>query len=288
MIKLMDDDYGVLPTLVMDQSQGFRVSSFEAGYPTVNEDNLQRVQANGTRDYTRFYGSSVVSMEALIVPPVGTSRQTLVDRLAQFCHPNARVYIHWSLNDDAGASRCMLIRGSKLSRPVQAWNRRSVQCQWVAPKGVQESSTKHTVTVPLSAGTGSISGRAYPLSYPRDYINVVLPVGATDVNNAGNEVAYPIIRIWGGITNPEIINSSYQVRTRFNLTIQPGSFLEIDTLAQTVYMNGDPFDSRYGSLDTALSTWWGLNPGINGVTLYATSSSGTNPRVEFIYRDAWI
>jgi hypothetical protein len=181
-ITLRDDDYGVLPELVLSKQNGFIISNFEPGFPEVRDDSQARVQASGVHEYTKFYGSATVNLEAMIYPPAGVSRQELVDLLARYCHPAARAYIHWSLNDDNGESRCMMIRGSRMSRPVQAWNRRQVQCQWVAPKGVQESSVRHVVSVPVSAAQGggtSGTGRSYPLDYPRTYGALVAPSGTT-------------------------------------------------------------------------------------------------------------
>lgn len=290
MISLRDDDQLILPELILSPANGFRVSSFEPGFPEVRDDAEERVQGQGTREYTLYYGAAAVSLEALIYPPAGISRQSLVDRLAQYCHPQVRAYIHWSLNDDAGVSRCMMIRGSRLSRPITNFNRRSVQCQWVAPKGVSESSIKKTTTVPLSNSTTgtSTTGRSYPLLYKRTYGVQSQPTGTTEVTNAGNEIAYPIIRIWGGITDPEVINITYGIRMKFVLTVPQGSYLDIDTLNQTVLMNGSAYDSRYGTMDVGVSDWWGLVPGINQIGLIAASSQGTNIRAEFIYRDAWI
>lgn len=291
MITLRDDDRGVLPELVLSKQNGFIISMFEPGFPEIREDSQPRVQANGAHEYTKFYGAATVNLEAMIYPPAGTSRQELVDMLARYCHPAARAYIHWSLNDDGGVSRCMMIRGSRMSRPVQAWNRRSVQCQWIAPKGVQESSVRHLVAVPVSAsqgGTGSTTGRSYPLDYPRNYGSLVAPTGTTNVPNAGNETAYPIIRVWGAITDPEIINVTTGQRFKFTTTVPAGNYLEIDTLTHTVYLNGDLLYSKYGTMDNAISTWWGLAPGDNLIGLVASAYTGEGIRADFYYRDAWI
>lgn len=288
MITLNDDDAGVLGPLVLSREYGFIVSSFDPGFPSVRDDLQPRVQADGMRDYTQFYGESTVAIEAMIVPPTGVSRQSLVDLLAQYCHPKVRAYIHWTLNDSPSESRCLMIRGSRLSRAITASNRLAVQCQWVAARGVQESSSVHTVSVPLSSGTLSLTGRSYPLSFPRDYGTLTLPQGTADAHNNGNQTTYPLIRVWGSVTNPDIINVTTGKRYKLIVSIPAGAYLDIDTGQQTILMNGDPLDSRYGTMDNALSTWWGLVPGENMIAFYADSSTGTGVKADFIYRDAWI
>jgi phage-related protein len=108
------------------------------------------------------------------------------------------------------------------------------------------------------------------------------------VPNSGNETAYPIIRVWGAITDPEIINITTGKRFKFTTTVPAGNYLEIDTLMHTVFLNGDLLYSKYGTMDNAISNWWGLAPGDNLIGLVAGAYTGDGIRADFYYRDAWI
>lgn len=288
---LRDDDNGVLPDLYLEPEHGFYISRFEPGFPTVHDDTLERTQASGIHDYTEFYGEAVVNIEGMIVPRNGVSRQSLIDRLAQYCHPARRVYLHWQLNDDDEA-RCIRIRGRGLNRPIEAWNRRNFQAQWIAARGVQESSRQYRVSVPMLEEI-ELPGRDYDPEGDgeRDYPRVYPEAGSTgqsDVYNGGNETAWPIIRLVGGVINPTITNVTTGNSYSFELTIPVGAYLEIDTAENLILMNGDFNDSRYDTLSDPTGEWWGLEPGSNLMTYTAASVTGGTPVAEVIYRYAYL
>lgn len=283
---VITDESGAIPQLNLDKSQGWHVSSFDPGFPSVDEDMQPRVQASGMLDYTRYYNEAVITLEALLYPgpQSAVSRQQMVDRLAQFCHPGRRVRVHWQFRDDT-VMRSMECRGRNLIRPNNAWNRRSVQAQWVAPRGIQESSQQILVRL-VPGSIAAIAGRTYPLVYDRVY-PVAGPSGASSAENQGNEVAWPVIRINGPATNPKLTNATTGELFEFTITIPTGSFLEIRTADDLVLMNGAINDSRYSSMNLATSLWWGLQPGINSLVFEATGTS-IETTADFYYRHAYI
>jgi hypothetical protein len=215
-------------------------------------------------------------------------RHHLMDRLSQFCHPKRRVYLHFRLHDMT-ETRCVKIRGKSLSRPYQGWNRIHFQAQWVCANGVMESSELFSRSLVLSQEIDlpgwdyPVGGRVYPRTYPP-----AGSMGNTEVENLGNEVAWPLFRLYGGVTNPIITDLTNDRQYIFNgLTIPDGAFLEINTADNLVLMNGDIEQSHYDKLFIPTGTWWGVPPGINSFNYTADTSSG-EPRAEIVYRYAYL
>lgn len=112
-----------------------------------------------------------------------------------------------------------------------------------------------------------------------------LNVGSTNVTNAGNRPLYPVFRIYSG--QFVLANTTTGYQFVFDET-QPGvpttvgaGYVEINTLRNTVYLNGDGANMKAGIV-VQESDFFLLNPGVNTISL--NSSSGTST-VE--HNNAW-
>lgn len=101
-------------------------------------------------------------------------------------------------------------------------------------------------------------------------------------NNAGVIASPPTVRIDGPITNPKVSGPGGFIL--LSTTIIAGNYVTIDFGARTILLNGST--SIYSTLDTT-STWWGLLPGNNTVSLTGTGTSGAT-LLTVTWRDAWI
>ena len=290
MIRLKDDDYGVMPEVVLDNANGYFVAEFDVGFPEIRENKENRALSSGTMDFTRFHGESTVAMRVLVTNhnKYGRSRRDLVDAIMPYCRPEARGYLHWQLNDEPD-SRCVRIRAGRVARPVNGYNRVELVCSWVVPRGIQESSFLFTdVLSPSDTITTPGSGRAYPLTFPRIYpAATTTGSGTKTINNHGTVEVYPFIRVYGSVTDPLIRNVTTGKQLRFQaLTIPDDNYITIDLYNRQVLMNDDPSDSRLNSLVHGDSDWWSLVPGNNEILFSAAAYSGT--RIEITYRYAWL
>ena len=150
--------------------------------------------------------------------------------------------------------------------------------QFVAtdPRVYDDTETVLTITAATSGG-----GRTYDRVY-----NLTYAAGGTGGNlaatNAGNFPSRPLLTVTGPSNTPRIENVTSGQFLQVNLVVAAGEFLEIDTDARTVMLNGTA--SRYSSLSPG-SAWWELAAGDNSLLFTAADSVGT---LEMRYRSAWI
>lgn len=123
-----------------------------------------------------------------------------------------------------------------------------------------------TATVHLAQG----GGITWPISWnPVTWAAGSLP---TVVTNTGLVVIYPVITLYGQMTNPVITNTTTGAFFSLNgLTTGATDVVVIDMKNRTVLLNG-------GSIlvfKTTTSTWWSLTTGSNSINLTSSNSSDT-------------
>lgn len=107
--------------------------------------------------------------------------------------------------------------------------------------------------------------------------------GATTIVNAGNGQAYPVIRLYGVITNPSITNVTTGKSLSFTYSLASSTdYIEIDTFYRTVKLNGITNIRQYLSGD-----WWSLIQGNNSIKFRGSDYSASAVAV-ITYRDTYI
>lgn len=284
MIRLSDDDHGLLPDVILDVMNGARVSHWDPGFPSVRDVSEPYVQASGNRDTSLYHGSSLATLRLMVIGNATESRRDFLDRFMAHCVPSARSYVHWKLNDET-VERCVQFRIQKVTSPIQKHNRILVGCSMVVPLGIMQSSVVQTVVID-PAGSGTELGRAYDLDFDRDY-PASDPLGAKIVVNDGNVTAWPRIRIVGPVTNPRILNNTTGREYEFiGLTLTGGQFIDIDTFDRDIVNQANV--SQMDKLDITVSTWWGLEPGDNELLFEPDTSTFGTSKLHVVYRHAWL
>jgi hypothetical protein len=142
------------------------------------------------------------------------------------------------------------------------------------------SSTLHTAGLVLPSFTGGLTVAVIaPISVTA---TVVSGVGA--ITNAGTAYSPLTIRIDGPCQEPRIaVTDPFSVTNvlRLALTLDAGQWLDIDTLAHTVYLNGEV--SRRGS---AYGDWPLLAPGTSDIAFDAAAYNASASATVY-WRDAW-
>lgn len=280
-----------LEPLILDPAAGIFGQTLDLGDPITRVVANDAPDADGTIDTTAFTGARNVTLNVILNPDAGL--WALKQRLRAFTAPRLRPTMFVQETADAPEQQITLRRSqfshvigdgpqpASSSDPGTA----TITVQWVAPLGILESVEEH-VAVVYAAGTGAAVGRIYPLTFPRVYPpSPVLGVGT--IVNAGNTDAYPLIRIYGPLTEPVFDNITQGKTFTFaGLTLLAGEFIEINTRTKTIYANGDSTISRYDKLVFPTSQWWTLSPGINLVRLHpATFTEGVS-MAQLTWRDA--
>lgn len=279
-------------TLVLDPAAGIYGQTLDLGDAITRAVSDDIPDADGTDDTTVYFGARNITLQVILLPDSGL--WALRQHLRAFTSPRLRPYMYVQQSADAPEQQIQL-RRSQYTDVIGDGPRMATQAdpeaaivtiQWVAPLGILESAVQHSQDV-FAVATGAAVGRAYSLAFSRVY--PASPVlGSATVVNAGNTDAYPLIRIYGPVTEPVLDNNTQGKSLAFTgLTLVAGEYLEIDTRAKTILLNSDPTNSRYDKLAFPTSQWWTLSPGNNIVRFHPTTFTDGVTLANFTWRDAF-
>ncbi|SCL31927.1 Phage tail protein [Micromonospora nigra] len=157
-----------------------------------------------------------------------------------------------------------------------------VRCAFVALDPMIYSSVEHEVgPVGLPTWTG---GLTLPFTAPFT-IGATQTGGIDELTNAGTAEVGLRLRVDGPVVQPRIsITDPDDVTTslRIDLTVPDGQWLDIDTQARTVLLNGDLAASRRGQ---AVGDFPLLQPGTSSLR-FAAAEEGDGT-VTVLWRDGW-
>jgi hypothetical protein len=281
-----------------DPDNGWVTTQLDLGYPDVREDTETRVQQHGVADYTRFFGSRVVTLNVTLVDD--TNGPMTVDELlvmfAPFMSASARPVLAYALENRSGPEvwRQLTLRASALSAPLVNPRRTDVQLSWVAPDPRAYSVELETVSLWTYDPT-HVNGRHYALVPPRTYPAVSGPT-QEQLMNEGAVSTYPAVRFYGPMTGA-VLNytapiddlGNYvegQIAFQSSFVIAAGDFIDVDTGNRTVLLNGQ--SSRFSSLDFTNTTWAALMPGRTYTATLLASATTDNSQCLITWRDAYL
>ena len=278
-----------LGQLDLECAEGFVVTSFSIGYPTVREVSINKALADGTIDTTNYVGARAVTI-ALRLDNTGCngySTQDLIDRVSPYVSPRIRptlVYTVEKNSTNPNHVRSLVLRGADAPLVVDAPKALTLVCQWVAAEPFTSSLVDDCAVAPL---TESLEfGRTYDLDFDRDYPPSP-PVGITTFTPNGNAPMDWTGTITSEITDPiATINNVDIIFT--GLTLIAGQTINIDTANRTILRNNDPLDSVYGFTNFQDWTWDDIRvrPGNNYIRLQSLVYNG-DPAFTLCYFDRW-
>jgi hypothetical protein len=265
--------------------QGYVVSGFQIGFPSVRAVARGRAIADGTLDDTRFVGARAVSVDLRVDQRKGDP-QVLIDELMPFLSPRYRPRLHWSIPGST-ERRSLVVRGVDAPVVIAGPKYHTLALSWVAPQGVIEGDE---TCITINPASDTELGRAYNLTFDRTY-PPSLAVGDRLVTTLGNTVTDWRATIFGPCTNPAIVVNGVELRfdRAGGVTLTGGTSLVVDTRERTILLNGDVNSSRYDKANFTDWSWEQLRllPGDNivrydGVTLDTASS------MQMCWRSAWL
>lgn len=273
-----------LEPLNVDIGSGYIVRRLDLGDAITREVAQDAPDADGTIDTTQLTGARVIGLQVRIVPRNGFVPALLERRLRAFT--NARLRPVMTISRDGLDDQRVILRRGPFSSPIEQPTFTDITVQWVAPLGILESAELHEGNI-FAVAPGAAQGRVYPLLFPRLY--PASPVlGSASIFNAGDVDAYPLIRIYGPVTDPVLDNNTQERSLAFSgLTLAADEFLEVDTRYKTIRLNGDPDNSRYDTLAFPTSQWWTLSPGVNLVRFHPATFTASVTVARITWRDAY-
>jgi hypothetical protein len=267
--------------LLDEDAYGLNVEEVDLGYPIVRDDMAPVPDAHGEWDNTAFFASRVVSITGVLAPSHLGSRQRAFDYLSRYLLPDRRPVLIFMLDADV-APRYLQLRSSAWSGPVRSPDWVQFQGQWRCGDPVAYSVEAREVAIIPS---GLEYGRKYVTPQedeptdtsgwtPDRYYPDMRGATQVDANNAGSMPSWPVIRVFGGCTNPQVINDVVGARIALGtedqpFVLRPGEVLTIGTRNRRIYLGADPSNSRYNYVDFTRSSWWPLMPGANDLRFVA-------------------
>jgi len=258
-------------------------TELDLGWPDVRDVVNNRPDQDGIDDRTRFFGARAISA-SITSTPVLAQPDTLAGLFAPFMVPAARPVLHYVLDRPGTPEMTMTVRAASFAWPVSGKRVRNLELQWVASDPLPRSATVKTA----AAFAGSaLSGRTYPLTFNRTYPAGGQAATTGQIRSDGDQPFGPLFRIYGPVTGPWLrvtnqITGDTLVWLVFSnaFTLAAGHYVEIDTTARTILVDGDPAQSAYQQVMWAASSWRKLQPGVTSLmTLSGTSTSGVTQAV---------
>jgi hypothetical protein len=246
----------------------------------VVEDDI----GDGVDDRSEFVGARAVSVDLRL----GDTPELIMGQLKPFCSPRRRPrLVVW---DDAWAQeRRLVLRGVSWPGEYDGVKDRlrDVQLQWTAPLGLWEAEALASVTI--AAATGGGDGRTYDLITPRTYPATSV-AGAAVVSNLGSEPTPFVARLYGPCIGPRLTEDATGRAVAFTpeLVLGAGEYVEIDTGAQTAYINSALDSSALSMLDFNATTWFHLQPGLSLVRYNPISGVVAGAVAVIDYRPRWV
>lgn len=248
------------------------------GFPEVRIDVKNRGNYHGAVLGMYKYGRRTLSIEGEIIGDSAADYELKRRALEQALGINNGLQ-SVIFNTRGGLSvQADVIIATAIDLPYQAGKiiRGDFQIQFVAPYPFLENAVEATETVYMFAGGGGAIPAAIPFSM------AVGGTGAGTIANDGNGDAYPVVKMYGAITNPTITNSTTGKSLSIVYDVPVGHYIEVDMYNHTVLLDGATNLLQFASGD-----WWALEPGDNSVLLTA-SANGVDARADLIYRDAYL
>lgn len=272
-----------LEDLVMGDDQYCSVD-VDLGHPIPRVESEPNPDADGDNDTTALEGGRVITA-TIEIGPAWTWAMT--QRLKAFTHPRLRPTLLIE-QEDAPA----LIAQTRMSpfsdqfdagKWIGRW--REPTLQWIVPSGILESAELHQEEVAGSdpGALGVAFDWSFDLTFPASQ-----PEGEVEVTNFGDRDVYPLIQLygpWSGSTR--VANATTDQALVFaGENVLAGNYIEIDTRAKTITLNGDPTQNRYNRLVFPDSDWWKLAPGANVLRFEPTTFTAP-ARMIVAWRDAY-
>lgn len=269
---------GNLVQVLEDESAGYVCTSLDLGSPEVRAVVSNRPDHHGIDDRTRYYGARPITADIVAVAPDARIDEVAAS-FAPFMIPSNRPELHYVLDREDNPERVIVVRASDYGWPIAGAEKRAIHLAFVASDPIAYDPTLHSAA--SWAGTGSDAGRIYDLTFPRTYPVGSIPPISGQVRTDGDVAVRPTILIYGPVVAPEVdfrdeSGGVQRFALKASATVDAGTWIEVNTDARTVLVNGDPGRNVIALVDWGRPSVWPIvEPGIT-YTFTMTAAGGTN------------
>jgi hypothetical protein len=279
------------------EGQGYFCTNLDLGFPDVREVVNARPDQHGVDDRSTYFGGRVVTANITALAGAGAIIDEVAASFAPYMLPMARPTLHYVLDRPGQPERVIQLRASGFAWPIVGPYQRDIQLQWLAADPILWDPVVQLATA--WSGSSAIGGRTYPRTYDLFY-----PAGGggptiARIEHLGDTAARPLLRIYGPITAPRatfatfhpdgFLSDSAALPFTASFIIDAGHYVEIDTIAYTAQMDGDPTQPVEHYLSWTGLRWPVLAP-LPSYTLMNLSGSSTNEisQVQARWRDGYL
>lgn len=267
-------------SLVMGEGTSYRLLEFNPWSRTVRADQGdKRAWNHGSWSGAEWQDEAVVPMLIRVLGIDAGSWLALHQQLAAaFAPSHEDIELRWV----TGGTEFLLRGRPRMVDPrVRTLGRGQIVTKtgFVALNPTIYSGTLHSEVLTLPIVTG---GLTVPLTAPFS-IGATVVSGRTSVTNAGTATVGLTTRFDGPVVDPRVTVVANGVVTTLKVmvTLAAGQWLDVDTAARTVYLNGTA--SRRGN---ASGGWPVLPPGTHDLAFDA-SAYDASAQLTASWRDAW-
>ena len=260
-----------LDDLTLDHRDGWIVQrEFDAGDAVVRAVAENAPGADGEIDSTTLTGGRSVVIPVVIEAPSPSELEAMERRLRAFT--NARLRPTLTLTRPGGPAKQIQVRHASWTAQGIADAATLVVWETRAPSGIWEAATETFFEV--AASEDATDGIDWPIDWPIDWGSPSSP-GLIEVTNDGDRDAFPVLHLHGAWSDETRVQNLTTGRELVfdGLSVTDGDYLEVDMRAATVFLNGDPAESRLGYRVFPESSFWALAPGVNVLRFLAETSS---------------
>lgn len=227
--------------------------------PEIRESFVETTEGDGGDHGTFFTGRRPITLQAEVVGATPAARNAMLTRIAR-ASMALRSDATLKFTPSGSIPQFVSVRRQQPLRAPGGWKKR--------------------VFISLVAEDPRIYSQALYTSAP------ILTGTPGSLENQGSSESYPVVRINGPGTKPTITAGGRSLTFKSTFSLTAGQYVDVDLLNSAVTHSDGT--SRYSSVDWVNSTWWGLVPGINSVSVSWLSGNTAASTIVVSWRDAWM
>jgi len=238
------------------------------GLPTLRVQDANRGYQDGMFSGRDFLGGRTITIQMQILPGNGQTAPQNFNTLQTALIPqqSGTTPLQFQLSPAGGLQ---FINARVRSRktvvdPDYTYGLIRAEYTFFCPDPRYYDNTTQTATMTYTTPTGRTYPRVYPLTYGGGS-----NTQSVQITNSGYINTYPVITIYGPVTNPVVGNSTTNQAISFNYTMAQSDIITIDLLNRTVLLNGNPARN----LLLGSSQWFAAQPGVNQFYFVGTGTT---------------
>lgn len=272
-------------TLDVDDGVSFRAVTDLTGWkdaPGSNPGITSKTQQDGAWDGTGFLNERVINLAGFVQEASPGAAYRVQQQLAALRPQTLQQFTVQHPATGLLGAKARITVGVKTSWLNGVSFRYTLQATTPDPL---KYGTATTGTAGLSAATPG-AGRIWPRAWPTDWgVALGATPGAVSMPNTGSTAYWPVLRVDGPVTNPVVTEIESGAWVRFNGALASGQWLDIDTAARTVLLQG--LVSVRAAV-TSSGDWLSVPVGGGTITFAADDADPAAQLSVSGYQGAWI